>query len=128
MTGWPVDPNWGHNRLPFNMAFGDPLVNRAWVTDNSQLIGNTKPVANGKLAGYYTLEYGFHGWRCDWDFDSNYTLNPLRDPTQPHDYNNNPSLSDEERKFSNGTILYSKAFCRGPSWSDQQQLHGAVVG
>ena len=106
--GWPVDSQWGHNRIPFNLAYGDPLVDRAWVTNTTQL--KTNPVANKALAGYYTLEYGFHGWRCDWDFDSNYVNNPLKDPTQPHS-TTNPSLSEQENSGQVGK--YNKAFAEG---------------
>ncbi len=95
--GWPIDPLWGHNRIPFNMAYGDPLVNRAWITDTSvvDVTGLTNPVALGRIAGYYTLYYSFHGWRCDWDFDGNYTFNPKQ---PPGDYNS-PSLSIAERSL-----------------------------
>ncbi len=90
--GWPIDPLWGHNRIPFNMAYGDPLVNRAWITATQTI---TNPVAQGKIAGYYSLYYSFHGWRCDWDFDGGYTFNPKLDRTNP----DSPSLSKQERSL-----------------------------
>ena len=109
--GWPIDDSWGHNRLPFNMAFNDPLVNRAWVTDTNQL-KTANPIATGRLDGYYTLAYPFHGWRCDWDFDSNYTYNSLKDPSSPPGPNN-PSLSTFERSKASYTGQYDVAFAEG---------------
>ncbi|HEX2912602.1 MAG TPA: Tad domain-containing protein [Chloroflexia bacterium] len=96
---WPIDPMWGHNRIPFNMAYGDPLVNRAWYD------------ASNKSAGYYTLYYSFHGWRCDWDFDSNYTMNPLQNSSLPPDVSTNKSLSQAERTGQPGQ--FDKAFVMG---------------
>jgi Flp pilus assembly protein TadG len=132
-TGFGIDPLWGHNRIPFNMAYGDPLVNRAWITSTTWTTASptvTMPVATGKIAGYYTLYYSFHGWRCDWDFDSNYTAdpipgiansfngrgNPLQNPSKmPSD--SNPSLSLKERQTwgsSTGNYgKFDKAFVEG---------------
>lgn len=125
LTGYPIDSLWGHNRIPFNMAYGDPLVNRAWITSTT-FTGNT-PVATKQIAGYYTLYYSFHGWRCDWDFDSNYTAdsipnnpgtfngrgNPLKDPTKMPDASTNPSLSLKERQLWGTDGQYDKAFVEG---------------
>ncbi len=110
--GWPLDALWGHNRIPFNAAYNDPLVDRAWVTDTTKLASSTAtsyPVDSGKLAGYYTLAYGFHGWRCDWDFDSNYTLNPLQNPNSPPG-SSNLSLSQLERLSATSIGQYDRAF------------------
>lgn len=120
VKGYPIDSLWGHNRIPFNMAYGDPLVNRAWITDTTWTSTNiTNPVAAGKIAGYYTMYYSFHGWRCDWDFDSNYTYdattgrgNPLKDPTMPPSATN-PSLSLQERTLWGPDGQFNKAFVEG---------------
>jgi hypothetical protein len=109
-VGYPIDPLWGHNRIPFNLAYGDPVVNRAWIT--------TPTVTT--TTQYYTLYYSFHGWRCDWDFDSNYTYdpktgrgNPLLNPALPPS-TTNPSLSLKERLVWGNTAgkfgKYDKAF------------------
>lgn len=122
--GFPMDAMWGHNRIPFNMAYGDPLVNRAWITSTTWLSSNpSNPVSSKKIAGYYTLYYSFHGWRCDWDFDSNYTYdpntgrgNPLKDPTKMPSAAN-PSLSLQERlnwgSSAGNYGKYDKAFVEG---------------
>lgn len=113
--GWPIDSLWGHNRIPYNMAYGDPLVNRAWITGTTNI---ANPVAQKKIAGYYTIYYSFHGWRCDWDFDGNYTFNQKQDPSNP----NSPSLSIQERTLG-AQDQWDKAFTLGhPGLSSNAHL------
>jgi hypothetical protein len=127
-TKWPIDPYWGHNRIPFNMAYGDPLTNKAWITNTSWINNATgyanipNPVASGAIAGYYTLYYSFHGWRCQWDFDSNYTHNPRKFPYNPANAASlskssaiNPSLTHQRRNTLNqalGRMPYAGEFDR----------------
>lgn len=117
---WPIDPMWGHNRIPFNMAYGDPLVNKAWITNTSWIAaGITNPLTTTlpayRVAGYYTLYYSFHGWRCDWDFDSNYTFNPRKNATsEDKSMVSNPSLSMGRRTILGGTNgKWDRAFTIG---------------
>jgi hypothetical protein len=102
------------------MAYGDPLVNRAWITATLASSVGATPVAQKKIAGYYTIYYSFHGWRCDWDFDSNYTYNPK----QPGQEGNPdaPSLSQAERALG-AQDQWDRAFTLGhPGLSSNAHL------
>jgi hypothetical protein len=68
------DPNWGNDRIPFNMRGSDwtsvvapsGLINTPYNSTNS-----LKLVPNALQTNYYS----YHGQRCSWDFDSSLPSN-----------------------------------------------------
>lgn len=110
--GWPLDAQWGVNRIPFNMIYADPLTNRAW----KNTAGNA----------YYTAYYPFHGWRCEWDFDSSYKHNQLANSSLPPSASN-PSLAMATRALApNGKA--DQAFTLGHPGLVAQNYLKAVLG
>lgn len=137
VDGWPLDPMWGHNRLPFNMVYGDPLTNRAFITGTGTIANlitsngnNPNLVASKKVAGYYTTYYSFHGWRCEWDFDSQYTHNPRQSGlTGAKDLGANPSLSLAVRNKWGPGNKYDQAFVWGhPGLSTVNTVRNSLAG
>ncbi len=109
---------WGHNRIPFNMAYGDPLVNRAWLP-YTNAAGSLYTGGNLYANTYYSVYYSFHGWRCDWDFDSSYSYdsrvgrgNRLANPSLPPS-ESNFSLSRKERAMATYDGQYDRQFVMG---------------
>ncbi len=102
----PIEPlyQYGNPRMPFNAAYGDRI-------NTYELSKPTLPPSdNNKYNVYY---FSRHGWRCAWDFDSDYDprFNPLKPGgTEPLDSSfngigkNNPPTNNGYSVYGNGKV------------------------
>ncbi|MEI6043476.1 MAG: pilus assembly protein TadG-related protein [Chloroflexota bacterium] len=105
----PIEPlyDYGSPRMPFNAAYGDRL--------NTYTYSGTTGGSNGTPTGTWQY-WSRHGWRCNWDFDSDYDprFNPLKpggnEPLDMSGYGSNdttvnrPATNNGNSYYGNGRV------------------------